>query len=55
MQTKLQAVETAVNAGVETVIAHGRKKAQIAGAVLGHDVGTRFPARKAAKKITKQS
>jgi len=44
MTTKLQAVETAVAAGVETVIAHGRKKGQIHGAVQGMDVGTRFPA-----------
>ena len=50
MQAKLQAVETAVNAGVETVIAHGRKKAQIAGAVSGLDVGTRFPVKKPSKR-----
>ena len=43
MSAKLQAVETAVSAGVETVIAHGRKKGQIAGAVAGLDIGTRFP------------
>ena len=49
MSAKLQAVETAVGAGVETVIAHGRKKGQIAGAVAGLDVGTRFPARKNPK------
>lgn len=46
MRTKLQAVETAVSAGVETVIADGRKKDQIAGAIAGLDVGTRFPVRK---------
>ena len=49
MKAKLQAVETAVSAGVETVIAHGRKNGQIAGAVKGLDVGTRFPARKNRK------
>ena len=43
MLTKLQAVESAVKAGIETVIAHGRKKDQIRGAVEGADVGTRFP------------
>jgi glutamate 5-kinase len=43
MQAKLQAVETAVRAGVETVIAHGRSKGSIAGSVAGMDVGTRFP------------
>lgn len=46
MKAKLQAVETAVKAGVATVIAHGRKKGQIAGAVEGIDVGTRFPVTK---------
>jgi glutamate 5-kinase len=50
MTAKLQAVEIAVAAGIETVIAHGRKKGQIAGAVRGLDVGTRFPARKNQKR-----
>ncbi len=50
MGAKLQAVQTAVGAGVETVIAHGRKKGQIAGAVAGKDVGTRFPVSKRCKK-----
>lgn len=50
MQAKLQAVETAVSAGVETVIAHGRKNDQVAGAVAGLDVGTRFPAEKNQKR-----
>lgn len=45
MQAKLQAVSTAVGAGIDTVIAHGRKKGMITGAVGGADVGTRFPAR----------
>lgn len=44
MMTKLQAVRTAVGAGIETVIAHGRKAGQIVGAIGGGDVGTRFPA-----------
>ena len=50
MSAKLQAVQTAVGAGVETVIADGRKKGQISGAVAGEDVGTRFPAGKRRKK-----
>jgi glutamate 5-kinase len=50
MIAKLQAVQSAVAAGVETVIAHGRKKGQIAGAIAGNDVGTRFPARRRTKK-----
>jgi len=50
MNTKLQAVQTAVGAGVETVIAHGRKKGQITGAVAGRDVGTRFPITKGRRK-----
>ena len=50
MSAKLQAVETAVGGGVETVIAHGRKKGQIAGAVAGEDVGTRFPVSQRLKK-----
>jgi len=49
MQAKLQAVQSAMNAGIETVIAHGRKKGQITGAIAGKDVGTRFPSRKKRK------
>jgi glutamate 5-kinase len=44
MKAKLEAVGIAVAAGVETVIAHGRKKGSIVRAVAGEDVGTRFPA-----------
>lgn len=51
MRTKLQAVETAIEAGVETVIAHGRKKGQIAGAIKGLDVGTRFPIKQTQQLI----
>ena len=46
MQAKLQAVQTAVDAGIETVIADGRKKRQIVSAVEGRDVGTRFPVKR---------
>ena len=49
MQAKLQAVQSAVDAGIETVIAHGRKKNQMTGAIAGKDVGTRFPARNVRK------
>lgn len=50
MQAKLQAVQSAVDAGIETMIAHGRKREQIAGAIAGKDVGTRFPVRKTRKQ-----
>ena len=50
MQAKLQAVQSAVDAGIETMIAHGRKREQIAGAIAGKDVGTRFPVRKKSKQ-----
>lgn len=50
MKTKLQAVQMAVGAGIETVIAHGRKPGQIAAAVEGRDVGTRFPVGKRRKR-----
>jgi glutamate 5-kinase len=50
MQAKLQAVQSAVAAGIETMIAHGRKREQITGAIAGKDVGTRFPARKRRKQ-----
>ncbi len=50
MQAKLQAVQSAVDAGIETMIAHGRKREQIVGAIAGKDVGTRFPVRKKRKQ-----
>lgn len=46
MLAKLQAVQLAVTAGIETVIAHGRKKGHLLKAVRGEDVGTRFPVKK---------
>jgi len=49
MQAKLQAVQSAVDAGIETIIAHGRKRDQIAGAIAGKDVGSRFPVCKKRK------
>ena len=42
MATKLQAVALATAAGIETVIADGRKPRQIERALAGEDVGTRF-------------
>jgi glutamate 5-kinase len=42
MVSKLQAVSLAVDAGILTVIASGRKAGQIAGVLKGRDVGTRF-------------
>jgi glutamate 5-kinase len=42
MVSKLQAVKLAVDAGVVTAIAGGRKAGQIAAVVAGKDAGTRF-------------
>jgi glutamate 5-kinase len=48
MGAKLAAVQIAVNGGIETVIADGRKPGQIPGAAGGEDVGTRFAVQKRA-------
>jgi len=53
MKAKLRAVQSAVGAGVEAVIAHGRLRGKIAGAVAGDDVGTRFPALKPGSSRTR--
>lgn len=45
MRSKLEAVRSAVEGGVETVIADGRRRGSILSVVSGADVGTRFPAR----------
>lgn len=50
MSAKLTAVRRAVEGGIPTVIADGRKPGQIPGAAAGDDVGTRFAARKARSK-----
>jgi glutamate 5-kinase len=51
MRTKLAAVKIAVGAGIETVIADGRKPLRILGAIERQDVGTRFPVpRKTSRK-----
>jgi glutamate 5-kinase len=42
MISKLRAVEAAVQAGVETIIANGRRPHQIPDLVAGHGIGTRF-------------
>lgn len=42
MVSKLQAVRLAVDAGIPTAIASGRKVGQIAGVLAGRDVGTQF-------------
>jgi glutamate 5-kinase len=42
MVSKLQAVRLAVDAGILTAIASGRKVGQIAAVLAGRDVGTRF-------------
>jgi len=42
MQTKLEAVRMAVDAGISTVIASGIKPGQIPGIVAGKTLGTRF-------------
>ena len=55
MKAKLSAVQTAVDAGIETVIAHGRRKGTIAGAVAGGDIGTRFPVRKRSSTGARRS
>lgn len=44
MGSKLDAVEFATRAGIETWILDGMQKGRIAAAVSGHDTGTRFPA-----------
>jgi glutamate 5-kinase len=46
MGSKLDAVVVAIGAGIETWILDGRRPGQMATAVAGGDVGTRFPARK---------
>jgi glutamate 5-kinase len=43
MVSKLQAVKVAVDAGVQSAIANGRKPGQIAALVEGRAAGTLFP------------
>ena len=45
MASKLDAVEAATAAGIETWILDGRRPGQLAAATSGTDVGTRFPAK----------
>ena len=51
MATKLAAVKSAVDAGVEAVIANGRKPGLLARIVRGESVGTRFPVPSAALNL----
>ena len=44
MASKLKAVEQAVSAGIETIIANGRRPEQIPELVAGHGIATRFAA-----------
>lgn len=44
MASKLSAVKFAVEAGIETHIAHGRHPERLAAIVDGHGISTRFPA-----------
>jgi glutamate 5-kinase len=46
MGSKLDAVAFATAAGIETWILDGRRPGQLAAALAGEDVGTRFPAAK---------
>jgi len=48
MASKLAAVKFAVEAGIETHIAHGRQPERLAGIVAGDGISTRFPARTGA-------
>lgn len=43
MQTKLEAVKIALQAGIPAVIADGRKAGEISSVLAGRSVGTRFP------------
>ena len=49
MVSKLQAVKLAVDAGITTWIASGRRKGQIPAIAIGRAVGTRFPGRRAGE------
>lgn len=50
MSAKLTAVRIAVEGGIQTIIADGRKPDQIPGAVAGTDVGTRFTIKKSSRR-----
>ena len=47
METKLTAVKRAVDAGVQTIIANGRRPEQLLDLIQGGGIGTRFLAKKA--------
>ena len=49
MKTKLEAVQLAITAGIRCTILDGRKPGQIAAALAGQDVGTKFPVKKSSR------
>ena len=51
MQTKLKAVKIATDAGVDTVIANGRRSDQLADLVQGSGIGTRFACPRSASRV----
>jgi glutamate 5-kinase len=51
MASKLAAVKLAVEAGIETHIAHGRHPERLAGIVAGSGISTRFPGRLATAGV----
>jgi glutamate 5-kinase len=54
MVSKLQAVKLAVDSGITTYIASGRKAGQVASILAGKNVGTHFaPAQRSAVKNSK--
>jgi len=52
MKTKLEAVKLAQSEGIPCAIVDGRKPGQIAAALAGKNVGTRFPAPPVSEKAT---
>lgn len=52
MRTKLEAVRSAIDAGIETVIANGRRPERLHDLAAGHGVGTRFSVSSAQKVDT---
>jgi glutamate 5-kinase len=54
MSSKLQAVRAAVEAGIPTWIASGRKPAQITAIASGKPAGTRFPIREGSRAAARK-
>ncbi|HEY2344142.1 MAG TPA: glutamate 5-kinase [Chthoniobacteraceae bacterium] len=55
MSSKLQAVKAAVEAGIPTWIASGRKPAQITAIASGKAAGTRFPIREGSRAAARKT